>query len=135
MQVSIKKVSKLSILVKKASSLDNSLDPESGANFDYNLQDILADPNQETPSHSVEQYDRKTEITRWLNILSEAERRILKMRFGINREEEETERMTLESIGKVFGVTRERIRQIEKIALEKLRKYTEKHNIIMSDVA
>lgn len=135
MEVSIREVSKLSILVKKASSLDNSLDPESGVKFDYNLQDVLADPNQETPSHSVEQCDRKAEITRWLSILSEAERRILKMRFGINREEEETERMTLESIGKVFGVTRERIRQIEKVALEKLRKYTEKYNITMADIA
>jgi len=135
MQISIIEVSKLSILLKKASSLDNSLDQESDGNFDYNLQDILADTDQETPSHCVEQYDRKIEIARWLSILSEAERRILKMRFGIDREKEETERMTLENIGEVFGVTRERIRQIEKVALEKLRRFTEKHNITIGDVA
>ncbi|MBE9536781.1 MAG: sigma-70 family RNA polymerase sigma factor [Proteobacteria bacterium] len=135
MQISIKEVSRLSILIKKASSLDNSLDQGSESNFDYNLQDVLADTNQETPSQSLEQHDRKAEIARWLSILSEVECRILKMRFGINREEEETERMTLESIGRAFGVTRERIRQIEKVALEKLRIFTEKHNITLNDVA
>lgn len=135
MESSVKDVSKLSMLIKKASSLDNSLDQESDGDFDYNLQDILSDPDQEMPYHNVEQYDRKKEITDWLNILSEVERRILEMRFGIKREEEETERMTLESIGKIFGVTRERIRQIEKVALDKLRRYTERCNITMSDVA
>lgn len=135
MQVSITQVSKLHIFIKRASSLDNSLDQESEGNFDYSLQNILTDPNQETAYHKVVQHERKAEIERWLEILSEVERRILEMRFGINREEEETERMTLDSIGKIFGVTRERIRQIEKIALEKLRRHTAKYHITLSDVA
>jgi RNA polymerase primary sigma factor len=53
-----------------------------------------------------------------LEQLTPREQRILRMRFGIG----EAQDHTLEEVGKVFGVTRERIRQIEAKALEKLRK-------------
>jgi RNA polymerase primary sigma factor len=51
------------------------------------------------------------------NILTEKEARVIKMRFGIGG----AEPMTLEQVGEVFGVTRERVRQIESKALRKLR--------------
>jgi RNA polymerase primary sigma factor len=51
------------------------------------------------------------------NILTEKEARVIKMRFGICG----AEPMTLEQVGEVFGVTRERVRQIESKALRKLR--------------
>jgi RNA polymerase primary sigma factor len=52
-----------------------------------------------------------------LGTLSEREAKVLKLRFGL----EGTKAMTLEEVGKVFGVTRERIRQIEAKALRKLK--------------
>ncbi len=70
------------------------------------------------------------EIGRWLNTLNDTEQSIIKMRFGLDKEDG----MTLENIGKLFGVTRERIRQIEKAAIDKLRKYTVKCHIRMTDV-
>lgn len=129
MQITPRKVSNLSILLKKAASLDNSLDQDTSSDFDYNLQDILEDTSVNSPHYEVYIEDRKTEIARWLSILHESERNIIKMRFGID----EGESMTLESIGKKFGVTRERIRQIEKSALEKLRKYTCMYKLSMKD--
>ena len=123
-------ITKLSMLVKKTASLDYSLDQESDSEFDYSLQDILDDTSTNPPSHDLDMKDRRTEINRWLDILNETERSIIKMRFGLDSDES----MTLEKIGTVFGVTRERIRQIEKTALEKLRKYTMRANIRIADV-
>jgi RNA polymerase primary sigma factor len=57
-----------------------------------------------------------------LELLTEVERRVITLRFGLNDEDT----LTLESIGKRFGVTRERIRQIEAKAIDKLRKLTKK---------
>lgn len=129
MRITTRRVSSLSILLKKAASLDNSLDQESSSDFDYNLQDILEDTTVNAPHYEVYIEDGKMEIARWLSILNETERSIIKMRFGIDQEEG----MTLESIGARFGVTRERIRQIEKAALEKLRKYTGLCNFKLTD--
>ncbi len=55
-------------------------------------------------------------ISRELNKLSERQETIIRMRLGIGRESD----MTLEEVGKIFSVTRERIRQIESKALQKL---------------
>lgn len=123
-------ISRLSILLKKTSSLDNNLDQESGSGFDYSLQDILEDTSINPPSYDLDIKDRKMEIGRWLDILNDTERSIIRMRFGLDNDES----MTLENIGTVFGVTRERIRQIEKAAIEKLRKYTMRSNIRLADI-
>lgn len=67
--------------------------------------------------HEVEQNNLREKIDELLTGLSEQEQRVLRMRFGL---EDDTPK-TLEEIGKVFGVTRERIRQIEAKAIRKLR--------------
>ena len=123
-------IAKLSILIKKAASLDNSLEQDSGSDFNYNLQDILEDTSANSPDHELDIKDRRMEIGRWLETLNETEQSIIKMRFGLDKDDG----MTLENIGKLFGVTRERIRQIEKAAIDKLRKYTMRCNIRMTDV-
>jgi len=123
-------VVKLSMLVRKTSSLDVSLDQETAGDFNYNLQDVLEDTTLNPLSHDIDINERKVEIGRWLDTLNDTEKSIIKMRFGLEKEDG----MTLESIGSLFGVTRERIRQIEKSAIEKLRKYTIRSNITLSDV-
>lgn len=67
--------------------------------------------------HEVEQNNLKEKIEEILTDLSDQEQRVLRMRFGIDDDTPKT----LEEIGKIFGVTRERIRQIEAKAIRKLR--------------
>lgn len=67
--------------------------------------------------HEVEQHNLREKIEELLTGLSEQEQRVLRMRFGLDDDIPKT----LEEIGKVFGVTRERIRQIEAKAIRKLR--------------
>ena len=60
-------------------------------------------------------------VATWFETLSDNEKRILTLRFGLDDKEPQT----LDTIGRSFGVTRERIRQIESKSLEKLRKFVE----------
>ena len=94
-------------------SLDSPLDEQG----EGTLGDILEDHEAPSPLKISEEYSSKAAISRLLKALNPREERILRMRFGIGYDEEST----LEEIGQTLGVTRERIRQIETIALKKLR--------------
>ena len=73
--------------------------------------------------------NRKAERVRaWLSQLDESEQRIIRLRFGIGTGYPET----LESIGNVFGVTRERVRQIEVKAMDKLKRLVKERDKIAS---
>ena len=61
---------------------------------------------------------QKNDVTKLINILDKREQEIITRRFGINNEEPKT----LEQIGKTMGFSKERIRQIENLALQKLRR-------------
>ncbi|MBI5587017.1 MAG: RNA polymerase sigma factor RpoD/SigA [Deltaproteobacteria bacterium] len=106
-------VKKLDTISRKSLSLE-SLTHE---NSDHTLLDRLEDDRFPTPERSLEDSDRVEKIRKLLGILDESERTILKLRFGFDHEEPHT----LEEIGNSFGVTRERVRQIECKALGKLR--------------
>lgn len=89
------------------------------------LEDVLPDTISQEPLSVYEQARRVEEIASWLDALNNDEKRVITLRFGLDGEDPQT----LESIGKLFGVTRERIRQIEQKALDKLRKVVKKRNI------
>ena len=74
-----------------------------------------------SPSLLLENVNRYEMISQHFDELSEIEQKILTLRFGLN----DSEPQTLETIGQQFGVTRERIRQIEVKTLEKLKKSSE----------
>ena len=93
-------------------SHDSPLD-ESG---DTRFGDFLEDPNALSPLTMVERQSADDLISRLFSILTPKEEQILRRRLGIGYDEEST----LEEIGKAFGVTRERIRQVETQALKKL---------------
>lgn len=93
-----------------------SLDAPLGDADDASLFDVLADPNGDDPSASLVASARKSEVERILATLSAREREILCLRFGIGHKEAHT----LQEIGDKLNVTRERIRQIESKALQKL---------------
>ena len=94
-----------------------SLETRVGPDGDSSLEDMLEDPKAESPMATVVTEDLENEITSVLDGLSEFERQVLRLRFGIGCEREHT----LQEIGKMFDLTRERIRQIELKALESLR--------------
>jgi len=94
-------------------SLDSPLDEQSETKFG----DFLEDHDAISPLKIAEQQSSQEAVSRLLKELNPREEQILRMRFGIGYDEEST----LEEIGETLGVTRERIRQIETKALQKLR--------------
>ena len=84
---------------------------------DSELGDFLEDKSAGSPNDSLLSQDLTTQVDRALATLSQKEKEILRLRFGIGEEGEHT----LEEVGRRFAVTRERIRQIEAKALRKLR--------------
>jgi len=94
-----------------------SLNIKVGENGDSEIIDHVADEKNQNPQSLTEDNLRDQQILKALEGLSKREAKILRMRFGILEDKDHT----LEEIGNMMGVTRERIRQIEAIALKKLR--------------
>ncbi|MCH4560745.1 sigma-70 family RNA polymerase sigma factor [Mesorhizobium jarvisii] len=93
-----------------------SLDLPVGEDGDATLGDLIESRDAVDPQEAAEASALKRSIAEAIAELPSREQRILQMRFGINGDEH-----TLEEVGKVFGVTRERIRQLEARALQKIR--------------
>jgi RNA polymerase sigma factor (sigma-70 family) len=94
------------------------------------LQDVLRDENVPDPSAAIDDRLRQDRINSWISGLASVERRIIEFRYGLNMQDPQT----LDSIGQQFGITRERVRQIEKQAILKLRNFAQSRNIELSDV-
>ena len=116
-------VNRLMMAVRKAISIEASLDAEDH----YHLADILAEEKQPGPFTITEHIELVKLVSSWLELLSPPERAVIKLRFGLR----DGEPKTLEAIGEMFGVTRERIRQIEVKALQRLRKVMEQRDLIL----
>ena len=87
------------------------------ADEDMFLGDFLPDENFVHPDETIQEEQTKTHINRVLGTLTPREEQVIRMRFGLGNNQS----LTLEEVGKTMNVTRERIRQIEVIALKKLR--------------
>lgn len=94
-----------------------SLQTPVGDEGDTHFGDFLEDKTAISPASATVRSMLKEEITNCLNTLTERERKIISLRFGL----EDATPKTLEEVGSIFNVTRERIRQIEAKALRKLR--------------
>jgi len=114
-------VTNLFSIVVKTYSLETIID-EDGK---LTLEEVLANTTVEEPLSAFEQTRRVEEVASWLDILGTDEKRVIILRYGLDGEEPQT----LESIGKIFGVTRERIRQIEQKSINKLRRILKRRNI------
>jgi RNA polymerase primary sigma factor len=106
--------------IQKISQEVLSIEQPVGDEEDSVLADFIKDEQNVTPDQAVSRALLKDLIKEILVDLSEREQKILNMRFGL----EDGMQHTLEEVGKVFGVTRERIRQIEAKALEKIREHS-----------
>jgi len=94
-----------------------SLETPIGEEDDSHLSDYIPDKSMAVPAEAVAFTVLQEQLVEALNTLTDRERTVLKMRFGL----EDGKGHTLEEVGKEFNVTRERIRQIEAKALRKLR--------------
>lgn len=94
-----------------------SLEAPVGEDQESILGDFIPDESQLSPVDQASKQLLKDHLDEVLGTLTEREAKVLKLRFGL----EGTKQMTLEEVGRVFGVTRERIRQIEAKALRKLK--------------
>jgi RNA polymerase primary sigma factor len=99
------------------SSLDAPINADEGRSF---LGDLIADSSAEEPLEQVERGMHQEQLGRWLGHLTEQEREVLALRFGLDGKE----RHTLAEIGRLLDVSRERVRQVELKALRKLRNLT-----------
>jgi len=95
-------------------SLDQPLDEEEEGD---ELEQLVSNGSLPSPLRTALKELRREELRKALEILSERERRVLSLRYGL----EDDEPKTLEETGKLLGISRERVRQIQNEALEKLR--------------
>lgn len=117
MKVKPQYVRRLMTLLRRTCSIETPI----GDGNDFSLIDTIEDTSLVSPSLQLENVSCYEQVSSQLDMLTESEQKILALRFGLD----DNEPQTLETIGLKFGVTRERIRQIEAKTLEKLRKSSE----------
>lgn len=99
-----------------------SLEAPVGEDGENSLGDMVEDKREATPEEAMDVLVRKEEVSELLASLTERERQVIGLRYGL----EDGRTHTLEEIGGILNVTRERVRQIEARAMEKLRENAKK---------
>lgn len=119
-------VSKLTSIIKSTQSTI-SIDTPTGQKDDSNkIIDYIVDESTLAPESLVSQESLLDDIKGMLEQLSQKERDVLILRFGLNND---GNKKTLDEIGTIYGVSRERIRQIENRAISKLKKLCKNRNM------
>ncbi len=126
MRINVNRVRVVSQLIRDVCSLETRI----GDQEEETLKDVLSDDNSPSSVHSYDDGCRKRHINEWISQLPAAERKVIELRYGLDREGP----LTLMSIGKQIGLTRERVRQIENQALNKLKNLTKNRNIVLNDM-
>ena len=109
----------------------NSADQTLLGTEDFTVYDIIADNNAEQPCEQLDKHIQSNLVQNWLMFLSKKERDVMQLRYGIG---DRHDPWTLEAIGDHMGVTRERIRQIQVAALQKLRNLPEAQTMLLEEV-
>jgi len=120
-----KKLALLERASKRPTSLNAPVYDDDSADF----SDIIGDEHAVNPFEALDNKNMHGELDELLDVLDEREHRIIDARFGLDG----TTPLTLEEVGVEFGVTRERIRQLQNIALEKMRKALHRKEVPMPD--
>jgi RNA polymerase primary sigma factor len=107
--------------VLRISQLPISLEKPIGEDEDSSLGDFVEDESAESPFESATVIMQRENVWRALNVLPDRERQVIELRYGLTGKQP----LTLEEVGRAFGVTRERIRQIENNTLKKLQRLPE----------
>ena len=119
-------VQKLTALIESAQGTISMESPANQKDDSTKLSDFIVDESTLSPDTKVTQDNLFSDIKKMLNHLSEKERNVLIMRYGLD---DNGEKKTLEEIGTYYGVSRERIRQIENRAMSKLKKLCRNNNL------
>ena len=116
--LSLSKVSQLKTVSIRPASLDAPISDDDSTEFG----EIVGDEEAQTPFEMLRDQNLRSEVSDLIAVLDEREKKIIFSRFGLDGGRPKT----LEEVGKKFGVTRERIRQLQNIALLKLRRALQK---------
>ncbi len=117
--IDINKIEGLIITNQETLSYNQSINGDDNFTF----EEIISNSETETPFDSYEKKEIIEKILNWLSYLNEKERTVIILRFGLINQHP----MTLDEVGNVLNLTKERIRQIEDKALKKLKFYLNKH--------
>ena len=123
LQIPTAKVAHLKSVSVRPASLDAPLG-ESGESGTFG--EIVGDDNAVSPREGLQDKNRNSDLHAMIDSLDKREAEIIKLRFGLDGRDE----LTLEEVGQKFHVTRERIRQLEYLALTKMRKAMAKHEAV-----
>ena len=123
LQIPTSKVAHLKSVSVRPASLDAPIG-ESGDSGTFG--EIVGDENAVSPYEGLRDRNRNSDLNEMVNSLEKREAEIIKLRFGLDGRDE----LTLEEVGRRFNVTRERIRQLEYLALSKMRRAMAKHESI-----
>lgn len=104
--------------LKSVSVRPSSLDAPVGEDGDTSFGELVGDENQTTPLEDLQEKSTNENIRSVLGLLDEREAEIIQLRFGLDGDRP----LTLEEVGEKFNVTRERVRQIQTIAIHKMRR-------------
>ena len=107
--------------ILRVAQMPVSLEKPIGDEDESELGDFVADDQTEEPFETATENLQREDIQRALDALPERERQVIELRYGLRGHEP----LTLEEVGRAFGVTRERIRQIENNTLKKLKQLPE----------
>ena len=116
--------------LKKVVYRTYSIESPIGKGTDYSLKNTIRDQDSDRPISLLEDIERFEKVSSWLEQLNEQEKSIIVLRYGLD----DGEPQTLQAIGKRFGVTRERVRQVESKALEKMRRILRRRSVTIDEV-
>jgi RNA polymerase primary sigma factor len=111
--LSVFKIKELRNVSDRPASLDRPIQGDESLQFG----DVIGDEESDSPFERLRDKDMLEEVGELLDLLNHREREIINSRFGLGGQKPET----LGEVGEKFGVTRERVRQLQKVALNKLR--------------
>jgi len=103
-------------IIKKAIRIYNLTPQTDQADAGWSLGEMIMDERMQTPEDSLVEFDNLTHVMKQLTVMDPREATVLRMRFGLD----DNEPRTLKEIGETLGLTRERVRQIETEALNRL---------------
>ncbi len=116
--------------LKKVVNRTYSIESPLGKDTDYSLKNTIRDQDSYRPISLLENIERFEKVSSWIEGLSKQEKRVIVLRYGLD----DGNPHTLEAIGKRFGLTRERVRQIESKALAKLRRIIRRKSVTFDEV-
>lgn len=113
MGIPVNKIAHLKSVSVRPASLDAPIGEDEGSSFG----DIIGDENALSPFENLKEKSYSTDISDMMKQLEEREEKIIRLRFGLDGDSPKT----LEEVGSIFGITRERVRQLQNIAIKKMR--------------